>query len=142
MTRCNQRPSSELEALDLSLPKVEEERIERPLNERVPPYGLGRGKVLLTPPSDDEDTPNPSTSDETPSYGLGRGKGPIIPPQETTDGEEEEDSGRWDSDWAKLPPLPEKEELPTIPRPINYVARKRPALPPFPQWKQRNATPP
>ena len=144
MTRCNQRPSSELEALDLSLPKVEEERIERPLNERVPPYGLGRGKVLLTPPSDDEDTPNPSTSDETPSYGLGRGKGPIIPPQETTDGEEEEDSGRWDSDWdtseeeyweeygKKLPPLPEKEDLPTIPRPINYVARKRPALPPLP----------
>ena len=94
--------------------------------------------------SDDEDTPNPSTSDETPSYGLGRGKGPIIPPQETTDGEEEEDSGRWDSDWdtseeeyweeygKKLPPLPEKEDLPTIPRPINYVARKRPALPPLP----------
>ena len=157
MTRCNQRPSSELEVLNLSLPKAEEERVERPSNQRVPPYGLGRGKVILTPPppSDDEDTPNPSTSDETPSYGLGRGKGPIIPPQETTDGEEEEDSGRWDSDWdtseeeyweeygKKLQPLPEKEELPTIPRPINYVARKRTALPPppSPQWKQRNATP-
>ena len=57
MTHCNQRPSSELEVLNLSLPKAEEERVERPSNQRVPPYGLGRGKVILTPPHPTTRTP-------------------------------------------------------------------------------------
>ena len=155
MTHCNQRPSSELEVLNLSLPKAEEERVERPSNQRVPPYGLGRGKVILTPP------PHPTT------------RTPQIPPPRMKPHLTVSAVGRDPSSHPKKPPTGRKKKIlvagtatgiplkkntgKNMGRSSHHSQRKKicqrsrgplttsPAsvqrCPPSPQWKPKNVTP-